>query len=171
METLKHENYKELMEFVASAYKEYIQPGSELKRMFRILGSPVPNALQQCMMEVRQQDGGFGMSHMSAKDWFNNDFIMRQQWADEISSLYALYTEEKKAEVEEVVANPVADELKALKEQVATLAARLAEAEEEMPMKKKKAPADEEESDAEDAAETPADEEAEGEDAKSKKGE
>lgn len=139
METLKHENYSELMEFVASVYNEYIQPGSEVRRMLQVVGSPAPNAFQQCMMEVRPQDGGFGMSHMTAKDWFNSDEgdLYRPRWADEIAALYKLYTDVKKAD-EMAEANPVADELKAIREELATVKAKLAEAEKEMPAEMKK---------------------------------
>ena len=168
-ETLQHPNYDELMGFVVNVYREFAKPGSEIKKMLAVLGSPAPEAFQQAMIEVRPEDGGFGLSHMPAKDWFNNDFIMRQQWASQIAALYEVYkSTTAEAVTETAKPDPIAEELKTMKAQLAALTEAIAAKDKgDKPVADK---ADEEETPAEDAAETPADEEEEDKAAEKSKG-
>lgn len=163
-ENLQHPNYDELMGFVVEVYREMVRPGSSLKKMtaLQLVGSPAPNSFEQAMIEVSEKDGGFGLSHMPAKEFFNNDLPMRQQWADHIAAVYDAYKAAlTEAEAAEKRIDPIVKELEEIK-------ARLAKFEEAAKQgastTNEKAP-DEAESEEEDAAETAEDEAAEGDDA------
>lgn len=152
-ENLKYPNYDELMGFVREVFVELQRPGSELKKMtaYKTVGSPAPNAFQQAMIEVRQQDGGFGLSGMSAKDFFNNDLTMRQQWADHIAAIYEAYKSAlAEATDESTKVDPIAEELKAMKAQLAQMQEAMAKKDDPAETDK---PVGEEESAEEDAAE------------------
>lgn len=160
-EELRHPNYDELMGFVREVFVEMTRPGSELKKLMALktVGSPAPNAFQQAMIEVRQQDGGFGLSGMTAKDWFN-DTGVRAPWGDQIAAIHEAYKAATAEAVEEAKnKDAVAEELKAIRAQLAALQEAAAKKDDS---KNADGAPDEAETPAEDAAETAADEEAEG---------